>query len=209
MKIGMIGAGKIGGTLARLLAQAGHRIALSNSRGPASLAREIERLGPQVQASTVQGATEFGDVVFLAIPFGAYRTVPAEPLEGKVVVDCMNYFEERDGRMDFHGLTSSELVARHLPGARIVKAFNTMRFDVLGQEGKPGAPEHERLAIFIAGDDAEAKAMVSGLIEEIGFAPVDTGSLREGGRMQEPGSPTFTRRLTAAQAHEVLARKAA
>lgn len=209
MKIGMIGAGKIGGTLARLFARAGHRIALSNSRGPESLAREIERLGPHVHAATVDGAARFGDVVFLAIPFGAYETVPPEPLEGKIVVDYMNYFEERDGPMDFQGLTSSELVARHLPGARIVKAFNTMRFDVLGTEGRPGAPEHERLAIFVAGDDPEAKEIVSRLIEEIGFAPIDTGSLREGGRLQEPGSPTFTRRLTASQARELLARKAA
>ena len=209
MKIGIIGAGRIGGTLARLFAQAGHQVALSNSRGPDSLALLVQSLGPNVRAATVAEAAAFGDVVFLSIPFGAYQSVPVEPLVGKIVVDDMNYYRERDGQIDFSGLTSSELVARHLTGARLVKAFNTMRFDVLGRDGNPDAPESQRLALFIAGDDPDAKAVVSQLIEEIGFAAVDTGSLREGGRLQQPGSPIYVRPLTAAQARQVLAGKAA
>jgi len=209
MKIGIIGAGRIGGTLARLFAQAGHQVALSNSRGPSSLTSLVQQLGPNVRAATVEEAAAFGDVVFLSIPFGAYQTVPAKPLVGKIVVDDMNYYPQRDGEIDFGGLTSSELVARHLPGARLVKAFNTMRFDLLAREGKAGAPESERLVLFLAGDDAEAKETVAHLIEEIGFAPFDTGSLREGGHMQEPGSSIYTRPLTPAQARQVLDRKAA
>lgn len=209
MKIGIIGAGKIGGTLARLFAQAGHQVALSNSREPSSLGSLVERLGPNVRATTIEEAATFGDVVFLSIPFGAYQTVPVKPLAGKIVVDDMNYYPERDGAIDFGGLTSSELVARHLTGARLVKSVNTMRFDLLAEGGKPATPESQRLAHFVASDDVQAKATVSHLIDDIGFTPVDTGSLREGGRKQEPGSPIYARPLNASQARQVLAGNAA
>jgi 8-hydroxy-5-deazaflavin:NADPH oxidoreductase len=209
MKIGIIGAGKIGGTLARLFSKAGHQVALSNSRGPDSLANQAQQLGPNVKATTVDDAANFGDVVFLSIPFGQYQTVPAKTLVGKIVVDGMNYYPERDGQMDFGGVTSSEVVARYLLGARLVKSFNTMYFQTLGQDGKPNAPESQRLALFVAGDDSQAKETVCRLIEEIGFAPVDTGSLSEGGSRQQPGSPIYARSLTATQARETLAGKAA
>lgn len=205
MKIGIIGAGHIGGTLARLFARAGHEVMVSNSRGPQSLMPLVTQLGPNVMAGTVPEAAAFGDVVILAIPYGQYQTIPADPLRGKIVVDAMNYYPERDGQIDFHGLTSSELVAQHLPGARIVKAFNTMRFDKLGSAGRPMAPESERLALFVSGDDWQAKATVAQLIRDIGFTPIDMGTLHEGGRMQQPGSPIYTRELTPEEARQVLA----
>lgn len=205
MKIGIIGSGHIGGTLARLFSQNGHEVAVSNSRGPASLAPLVQQLGPNAITATVEEAAAFGDVVVLAIPFGQYHTIPAEPLVGKIVVDAMNYYPERDGPVDFKGLTSSELVARHLPGARVVKAFNTMYFEKLGSAGKPTAPESERLALFVAGDDWDAKATVAQLIRETGFTPIDTGSLGEGGRMQQPGSPIYAKLLTSEEARQVLA----
>jgi predicted dinucleotide-binding enzyme len=205
MNIGIVGSGNIGATAARLFADAGHDVAVSNSRGPESLGPLVEEIGSKVRAATVEEATDFGEVVLVAMPFFAYEALPADRLAGKVVVDGMNYYEQRDGRIDFDGLTSSEVVARHLPNSRLVKAFNTMYYQTLRMQGRPSAPTEERLVLFVAGDDGEAKAVVSRLIEEIGFAPVDTGSLREGGRKQEPGSPIYNVPMTAGRAREELA----
>lgn len=144
-------------------------------------------------------------MVLVAIPFFAYETLPTDPLAGKIVVDATNYYSGRDDEMDLGGLGSSELLARHLPDARIVKAFNTMYYETLGSEGRPDAPPGERLVLFLAGDDAEAKDVVSRLIEEIGFAPVDVGSLEEG-RKQQPGAPIYNAPMNEAQAREALAK---
>ena len=203
MNVGVIGSGNIGANAARLFAHAGHEVAISNSRGPDSLQNLVADIGPNVRAATVEEATDFGEVVLLAIPFFAYETLPAESLVGKVVIDATNYYEGRDGQIDFGGLTSSELLARHLPDARLVKAFNTMYYETLASEGRTSEGE-DRLVIFLAGDDDEAKAVVSELIEEIGFDPVDTGSLRDSGK-QEPGSPIYNEPMTADQAEQTLA----
>jgi 8-hydroxy-5-deazaflavin:NADPH oxidoreductase len=205
VKVGIIGAGKIGSTAARLFADGGHEVAISNSRGPETLAPLVEELGPKARAVTTEEAADFGDVVLEAIPFKEYASLPAGRLAGKIVVDASNYYEGRDGPMDFGGLASSELVARHLPDSRLVKAFNTMHYRTLATEGRPGAPLDERLVLFVAGDDEEAKAAVSRLIEEICFSPVDTGSLGEGGRKQQPGSPIYNRPMTRDEAREILA----
>ena len=205
MKIGIIGAGMIGATTARLVARSGHEVAIANTRGPASLAELVHEIGPRARAATVDDAAAFGEIVLLAIPLGQYGTLPAERVAGKIVVDAMNYYPQRDGELMLDGLTSSELVARHLSGARLIKAFNTMYFQSLATRGDPGAPLDERLALFLAGDDAAAKAEVARLIEQIGFAPVDTGSLREGGRKQQPGTPIYNVPLTAAAARAALA----
>ena len=188
MKIGIIGSGNIGATAARLFTEAGHKIAVSNSRQPKSLESLVKEIGPRARAATVEEAAAFGEVVLVAMPLFAYETLPSDQLAGKVVVDTMNYYEGRDGQIDFDGLTSSELVARGLPGARVVKAFNTMYYETLATEGQPNAPADDRFVLFVAGDDAEAKSVVSQLIEQIGFTPVDTGSLGEGGSKQQPGS---------------------
>ncbi len=140
MNIGVIGAGKIGGTAARLFVTAGHQVTISNSRGPASLAALREALGPKARAGTVAEAAAFGDLVLVAIPFGQFRALPATPLAGKVVVDAMNYYPQRDGRIEFGDLTSSELVAQSLSGARLVKAFNTMYFETLAAKGRTDEP---------------------------------------------------------------------
>ncbi|MCA1728843.1 MAG: NAD(P)-binding domain-containing protein [Actinobacteria bacterium] len=205
MNIGIIGSGNIGATAARCFAEAGHSVAISNSRGPESLRELVARIRQDVHATTVEEAAGFGEVALVAIPFFAYETLPADHLTGQVVVDATNYYEGRDSQMDFGGLSSSELIARKLPGARVVKAFNTMYYETLGAEGQPSAPVEERLVLFVAGNDEEAKAIVSHLIEEIGFAPVDTGSLRDGGRKQQPGSPIYNTPMTPEQARETLA----
>jgi predicted dinucleotide-binding enzyme len=124
------------------------------------------------------------------------------------VVDANNYFAGRDGsvpELEAGRTTSSELLAAHLPGARVVKAFNTIDYRALAAEGRPGAPREERLAIPLAGDDAVAKEQVAGLIEAIGFAALDTGGLAEGGGLQQPGAPFFNRPLRLQDAERELA----
>ena len=189
MRIGIIGSGRIGSTAARLFVDAGHEVALANSRGPESLADTVEELGGRARATTVGDAASSAELVLVAIPFGRYRELPPEALGGRIVVDAMNYFPDRDGHfpeLDEDATTSTELLAAHLPDARVVKAFNTMRAADLGERGSQG-PLDERLVMPIAGDDKEAQDLVSALIEEIGFAPIDSGSLAEGGRRQQPG----------------------
>jgi len=205
MDIGIIGSGKIGGTAAALFTRTEHRVVVGNSRGPASLASLVRELGPQARASTVQDACIFGEVVLVAIPYGKYQTLPAERLEGKIVVDAMNYYPQRDGQIELGDLTSTELLAQFLGGARVVKAFNTMFYQTLATRGQPGTPLEDRLALFVAGDDAKAKDVVSRLIEQIGFAPIDTGTHHHGGRLQQPGSPIYNRPMTAREAWTVLA----
>ncbi len=206
MRIGFIGAGHIGGTLAKLFVDAGHEVGLSNSRGPATLAELVERLGGRARAMTVQEAAEFGEVVIVAIPLRSYGEVPPEPLTGKVVVDTNNYYAGRDGRieeLEDGSTTSSELLQKHLPDAKVVKAFNTLYFEMLASQGRP-AGEAERFAIPISGDDGDAKKVVAGLIDEIGFDAVDIGDLATGGRRQQPGTPIYNVLLTAEQLREGL-----
>jgi len=204
MKIGIIGAGHIGATAARLFVGVGHEVALSNSRGPDSLAGLVADLGPDARATTVDEAAAFGEVVLLAVPWRSPEALPASgTVVGKVVIDAMNPYGP-DGVIDLGDSTSSEETARRLPGARLVKAFNTIYWVHLAEQGQPGAPLDGRRAIPVAGDDAEAKAVVTGLIEQIGFAPVDSGSLREGGRRQQPGTPVYNKVLSGAEAREVL-----
>ncbi len=208
MKIGIIGSGHIGATAARLFARAGHEVAVSNSRGGAGLESLVEELGGKVRATDIEGAARFGEVVLVAIPFGKYATLPAEAFEGKVVIDAGNYYPQRDGNfaeLDAGATTSSELVAAHLKGARLVKGFNTIWFEHLAKQGDTALPVDDRRAIFIAGDDADAKQVAARLIAEIGFAPVDTGPLGEGGRRQQVGTAVYNKELTAREAAEVLA----
>jgi 8-hydroxy-5-deazaflavin:NADPH oxidoreductase len=209
VKIGIIGSGMIGGTLAGLWNKAGHEVAISNSRGPESLAETAKQAGPGVRAATVEEAARFGDLVLAAVPLKAYRSLPASALAGKIVVDAMNYYPDRDGHiaeLDSGAATSSELLARHLPQSRIVKAFNTIYFKHLAANGDTARPISERRAIFIAGDDQAAKETVARLIEEIGFGAVDTGGLREGGTRQQPGTAIYNREISVGAAHEVLGR---
>jgi predicted dinucleotide-binding enzyme len=158
-----------------------------------------------VRADTPEGAAKFGEVILLAIPWRKINELPsAELFAGKIVIDAMNPYSAVGQVMDLGDRTSSGEVAKRMPKARLVKAFNTIYWKALETRSQPSAPLEDRLAIFLAGDDAEAKAVVSKLIEQIGFAPIDTGSLREGGRRQEPGSPFYGRPLTAREARNVL-----
>ena len=205
MKIGILGSGMIGGTAARLFAAAGHEVAVSNSRGPASLQSLVDEIGSRARAMTIADAARFGDVVLLAVPWRAPEALPAPQLvAGKVVIDAMNPYKDGGGLYDLGDSTSSEETLKRLPAARLVKAFNTIYYKHLATLGKPAAPPDERTAIFIAGDDEQAKRIVAGLIDEIGFTAVDTGRLREGGKRQEPNTPIYNRPTTAADARRLL-----
>ena len=205
MRIGIVGSGHIGGTLARLFTRAGHTVVVSNSRGPESLKDLIDELGPTASAGTVSEAAEASEVVVIAIPWRATDSLPApKSVAGKIVIDAMNPYQA-GGEVDFGDSTSSEETAKRLPGARLVKAFNTTWYKHLADNGRVDLPVDERHAIFLASDDVEAKSVVSSLIESIGFAPVDTGTLRTGGRRQRVGSPIYNVPMTGSKAREIVA----
>lgn len=203
MNIGIIGAGKIGAALAQLFSEVGHQVAISNSRGPESLSDLVKTLGQNVQAGTVEEAAEFGEIVVEAIPFGRYQDLPAQQLAGKILVSAANYYPGRDGQMEIGGRAQSELIAEYLPETKVVKAFNTIWYGHLAGQGDRELPLNHRRVIFISGDDPEAKRIVSDLIEEIGFGPVDVGSLAES-KDQEPGTAIYNTDLTVREALELL-----
>jgi predicted dinucleotide-binding enzyme len=205
MRIGLIGSGRIGGTLARLAVDNAYEVVLSNSRGPHTLEAVAAALGPLATAGTVAEASVGGDVVVVTVPLRVFATVPADLLYGKTVIDTNNYYPDRDGHfeeLDDHSTTSSELLAEHLSGSFVVKAFNTIHFEDLAVQGQPtGSPG--RRALPIAGDDAGAKAMVAGIIDAFGFDVVDAGALSEGWRFQ-PGMPAYNVRQDAHVLRESL-----
>ncbi|HEY0638993.1 MAG TPA: NADPH-dependent F420 reductase [Pseudonocardiaceae bacterium] len=192
--IGLIGSGNIGAAVARLAVAAGHDVLLSNSRGPETLVGLVAELGPAARAGTAREAAEAGDIVVVSVPLRAYRDVPVEPLDGKVVIDTNNYYPQRDGtipELEDESTTTSELLQAHLPKARVVKAFNHIMAAHLASRGTPpGTPN--RRALAIAGDDEQARATVAALIDSFGFDVVDLGPLAEGWRVQRdtPGYVT-------------------
>ena len=131
------------------------------------------------------------------------QTLPSELFKNKIVIDATNPYSENFEVMDLGNRTSSEEVAKQVPGIHLVKAFNTMYYETLRDVSRPSG--EDRLVLFIAGDDDDAKAVVSKLIENIGFVAVDTGSLREGGRKQQPGSPIYNNSMTVETARRRLA----
>ncbi len=204
MQIGIIGAGFIGRALATLAVKSGHDVMISNSRHPRTLGSTAVAIGCRI--GTAQDAAEFGEVVFVAIPLLAYQELPAAPLAGKIVVDANNYYPQRDGAieaLDKHETTTSELLAVHLAGAKVVKAFNAILQGDLEKDGRPtGAPD--RRALPIAGDDAQAKQIVTRLIDDFGFDTVDAGPLSEGWRF-ERAKPAYCIALEVARLKQALA----
>jgi predicted dinucleotide-binding enzyme len=204
VKIGIIGSGNIGGTLTRLFTAAGHDVMVSNSRGPESLQELVREAGERAHAGTVEEAARFGEVIVLAPPWRAPEALPsAELVAGKIVIDAMNPYSPDGGLFDLGESSSSEETLKRLPGARLVKAFNTIWAKHLGENGRTGVPAGERHAIPVASDDVEGKQIVSRLIEDIGFGPVDNGSLRDG-RGQEPNTAIYNKVMTADEMREIL-----
>ena len=207
MRIGFVGAGNIGSTLARLAVDHGHQVVLSNSRGPDTLSDLVAALGANGSAATSAAAAAAADLVVVTIPFRNYRQVPRPETAGKTVIDTNNYYPQRDGQfaeLDDDSTTSSELLAAHLPESHVVKAFNNIYFKDLASQGQPAGSAGRR-ALPIAGDDEAAKAQVAGLVEQFGFDVVDVGPLREGRRFQRD-EPAYVTRYDEAGLREALAK---
>lgn len=203
MKIGIIGAGFVGRAIAKLAIRSGHQVMLSNSRGPQTLFS----LGPMIgcETGTATDAARFGDMVIIAVPLTAIGQLPKEPLQGKQVIDAVNYYPDRDGIVEVlesRQTTTSELLASYLPAAKITKAFNAIPMTQLESDGLPsGSPE--RRALPLAGDDAQGKDIASSLYEAFGFDVLDAGPLAEGWRF-ERGMPAYCVRMTKDQLKTAL-----
>jgi predicted dinucleotide-binding enzyme len=187
--VGTIGAGNVAQTIARLALAAGHRVILSNSRGPESLTELVGQLGANASAGTAAEAAR-ADIIILAV---GWDQVPAAlqglaDWDGRIVIDATNQWHHHDpaSPVDLGDETGSEHIATLMPGARVVKAFNTVFMNVVAKSAdRSDGP----LVIFLAGDDADAKATVSAFIDSLGLAPVDLGELRQGGRLMQAGGP--------------------
>ena len=204
LKIGIIGAGKIGGTLASLWVEAGHEVLLS-SRHPDQLQGLARSLGPRARVGTPKEAAVFGDVVLVSVPYGALPQVGrdlAKELAGKVVLDTGNPYPERDGEMAVEarrkgtGVASAEL----LPGVRLVRAFNAISYRNLRSEAhRAGEP----VAIPVAGDDERALGVATRLVRDAGFEPVVVGPLAKA-KLFDVGTPVYTQVLTAKELRQRL-----
>jgi predicted dinucleotide-binding enzyme len=190
MKIGFIGAGAVAQSIARSAIQAGHEVVLSARRGPQALGDIVAGLGPNASADTVQEVARL-ELVMLAVPWlqvpSALDGLPN--WAGRILVDTTNPFTQLEPELvlaDLGGTGASEIVAAHAPEARVVKAFNAIRMEHYDK----GPKFHDgKRVIFVSGDDKDAKAVVMGLVNDLGYAPVDLGGLVSGGRMQQAGGP--------------------
>jgi 8-hydroxy-5-deazaflavin:NADPH oxidoreductase len=198
--IAVVGAGHIGGKVAEAAVNAGFDVVVSNASGPASLAGLVGQLGGRARAATITDAAAAGDIVVVSVPVGAFTSLPAEPLAGKVVISTSNYNPSREGHIaevDDGEITIAGLLQRHLPRSRVVKAFNMISAAEVPADGSPpGTPG--RRALALAGDDADARATVADLYDKFGFDAVDAGPLAESWRFGR-GQPAFIVHQTAAQ----------
>jgi len=180
--VGIIGAGRIGKAMAQTARRAGRQVVIANSRGPQSLASVVEGLGDGVSAGTVKEAAA-ADIVVLAVMWpDVPRAVEGLEWEGRIVIDPTNDFDPSD----LNGRTSSEVVADLVAPARVVKTANTLGAQLLASDPRQAGGQR---AMFLSGDDADAKSAVRALLEDAGFFVVDLGGLREGGQMHQFGGP--------------------
>lgn len=205
MRIGIIGAGHIGGTLTRRLTALGHDVSVANSRGPDTLSALASETG--AHAVTATEAAQDKDLVIVTIPEKGIPQLPKDlfaDTDGTAVVDTGNYYPQRDGRIDAieNGTPESKWVSEQL-GHSVIKAFNNIYAQHLMERGRPSGSKG-RIALPVAGDDSKAKALVMRLIDELGFDPVDAGGLNDSWR-QQPGTPVYGTDLDAAGVRKALA----
>jgi predicted dinucleotide-binding enzyme len=206
MRIGLIGAGRIGGNAGRLFTQAGHEVLFSFSRDRAKLEVLAAEVGNDARTGTPREAVEFGEVVMLSVPWatvdGALEA--AGPLDGKVLIDTTNQFT-RGGLVELpEGLSAAAFNARRAKGARLVKAYNTLT--AAFQAEAAHRPASERVAMFFAGEDGEAKNVVAGLIRDSGFEPIDVGGWEQVWIMEAPRRPgaVYGEEYRPAEAREIV-----
>jgi len=204
LRIGTIGAGRIGGTVGGLWVRAGHPVMFSSKDASEGKAL-ADKLGPPARAGSVEEAIAFGDVIFLAVPYGAMPDIGREyaaALKGKIVLDAGNAVSARDGPIadeaEREGI--GRTTQKYLPGARIVRAFNTIGYTILQAEAGRAEP---RLPIPIAGDDDEAVRIAGELVRDAGFEPVVAGALADARRFQR-GAPGYGPKANAAELREKL-----
>ena len=211
LSIAVVGSGRLGYSAAQHFVRAGHRVWLTNSRGPDSLRATVERLGPAVRAATISDAVCAADLVFLSVPWKSRVSAILSAggkaaFTGKIVIDAINAHAEFPVFDDLGACASSEAIALLIGcQARLVKAFNTLREEILSGEAHPNLPMDERIAIPLCGDDPDAKHVVSSLIGEIGFAPVDLGTLVFS-HLLEPHRSLYDKNFTPPQVQLELAR---
>ena len=204
MKIGFIGSGNIGGAIGELLAKAGHDVFFS-SRNPDNLKPLVARVGPRARAGTPKVAIAFGDVVFIGVPYSSMPQIGqdyAGALKGKIVLDAGNPNVRRDGPMAEAAVAKGAglATAGHLPGARIVRAFNQLNFKVFLSEAHRAG---DRVAVPLGSADSEALAVASRLVRDAGFEPVVVGSLAAS-KSFDSSQPIFLKTLTARELREAL-----
>ena len=202
IRIGVIGAGNIGGTIGTLWVRNGHEVMFA-SRHPETLASMVSELGPKAKAGTPEEAITFGEAVFIAVPYKAYPDLAKDvgsALKGKIVLDAGNATQKRDGALydeaQANGIGATS--AKYFPGARIVRAFNAANYKVFAKEGAEGGKDRAggRMAIPIAGDDPEALKVAETLVRDAGFDPVVVGPLKDADKFAM-GSPGFGHDVTA------------
>jgi 8-hydroxy-5-deazaflavin:NADPH oxidoreductase len=198
--IGIIGSGHVGSNLAKAAVAHGYDVVISNSTGPDSLAGLVGELGQQATAATPEQAAAAADFAIVAIPVTTVGQVPVKPLAGKVVIATINYFPKRDGpiaEIDNGTTTVPGVLQAHLPASKVVRAFSMIDAADMSGDGHP-AGDPKRRALALAGDDAEARKLVAGLYDQLGFDTLDLGGLAESWRV-DPGQAAFVTRQNLAE----------
>jgi len=204
-RIAVLGAGHVGPVIARLALDAGFEVAIAASGSPESLELITQVVMPGVQARWAADAVAAADVVVLAIPLHRFPALDPGLLEGKLVVDAMNYWAPADGAAPmFQGqeLSSSEIVQRRLPQSTVIKSLNQIAYQDL-EDGRRPAGSPDRHAIGVAGDDPAAAKLIGEIVDRVGYDPVLLGSLRAG-RVLQPGGPVFGALLTRSQFEQAI-----
>lgn len=205
-RLGIIGAGKLGLALARLALAAGYEVAIAGSGPAGGIELTVSVLAPGARAATAADVAASSNVVVLAITAHRFRSLPADLFDGKILIDATNYWEEIDGgdtELAIAPEGTSILIRDHFPGARVVKSLNQLSYHQIDELPRPAGAD-DRVAMAVAGDDPAAVTTVMRLIDELGFDPVDAGSLAAGRRLEPDGSP-YAETYTAAELADRLA----